>query len=48
MSDQKDCPVGPNWSLWQPCPICGALGPWFENGECVDAARADDDEEIKA
>lgn len=33
------CPVGPGWSNWTPCPICGALGPWFENGECVNEER---------
>jgi hypothetical protein len=34
----QQCPVGPGWALSNPCPVCGALGPWFENpliGECV-------------
>jgi len=33
------CPVkSQKWNPHQPCPVCGALGPWFENpliGECV-------------
>lgn len=40
---KQDCPIKPGWSLWQPCPVCGALGPWFENGECEkDSENAED------
>jgi hypothetical protein len=41
MGDDHTCPIDRKWSLWRPCPVCGALGPWFENGECVDATVTD-------
>lgn len=32
---EPKCPhVTPGWSLWRPCPTCGALGPWFDSGDC--------------
>lgn len=37
----QQCPVGPGWSLHRPCSVCGALGPWFENGECVNGNQGD-------
>ena len=31
-----------DWSPWRACPACGALGPWFENGDCVAPGRDGD------
>jgi hypothetical protein len=34
-ADSK-CPhVTPPKNLSQPCQICGALGPWFDSGDCA-------------
>jgi hypothetical protein len=39
------CPTSnPSWPESQPCPICGAFGPWFDTpqiGECVEATASD-------
>lgn len=47
--DREKCPVdNPDWNLHRPCPVCGALGPWFENGDCIAPPDATDDSEKDA
>jgi hypothetical protein len=38
-----ECPVNEQWDHWTPCPVCGALGPWFDSGDCVRPVDVDDE-----
>lgn len=31
----SQCPIDGQWDHTEPCPICGALGPWYESEDCV-------------